>query len=289
MSGLLDVTDSSASDGDLDAGSHVTNGKLDDWETFSNLGENHSGLWGDGWDTEELSGAESERSSFISVNPDSVGDEFSPDFPNPKELAANMNDGPIASNSTRTELYDSATTCHILPYHNIFNNFVDIAPKSLNAANKQRFTAVGQGYTLVSIRKLDEQGYKFSFGDGKMTMHNQDGKTIGEVLKTDKGVYKVIHNGDNSLYAATEPITLMEFHHHMGHISPAVAKRLAEKGMATGLHADTSSGEMVFCKSCIYAKATHKPIVKECQGEQTKEFGNEIHTNLWGPAPVATL
>ena len=316
MPGLLDVTDSSVSDGDSDAGSHVTNGELDDWEIFPNLGENHDSPWGDGWDTEELSGTESERSSFVSVDPDSVGDEFSPDFPNPEELAADVNDGPIASNSTRTELYDSGTTRHISPYRNMFNNFVNIAPKSLNAANKQRFAAVGQGdlvievpngidvsklqltkvlfspevgYTLVSIGKLDKQGYKFLFGDGKMTMHDRDGETIGEVLKTEKGVYKVIHDGDDGSYAATEPITLMEFHRRMGHISPAVAKKLAEKGMATGLRVDTSSGEMVFCESCVYAKATRKPIAKERQGERAKEFGDEIHTDLWGPAPVATL
>ena len=291
----------------MDAGSHITNGKLDDWETFSNLGENRGGLWGDGWDTEELSGAESERSSFVSVDPDSVGDEFSPDFPNPEELAADVNNRPIAFNSTHTELYDLGTTHHISLYHNMFNNFIDIAPKSLNAANKQRFTAIGQGdlvievpngidvsklqltevlfspkvgYTLVSIGKLDKQGYKFSFSDGKMTMHNQDGETMGEVPKTDKGVYKVIHDGNDGLYAATEPITLMEFHRCMGHISPAVAKKLTEKGMATGLRVDTSSGETVFCKSCIYAKATHKPIAKEHQGEWAKEFGDEIHTDL---------
>ena len=101
-----------------------------------------------------------------------------------------------------------------------------------------------------------------------------------EVPKTDKGVYKVIYDGDDSLYADTKPITLMEFHHHIGHIYPAIIRRLANHGMATGLQVNTSSGEMVFCKSCIYAKATHKPITKKHQGECAKESSDEIHTNL---------
>ena len=59
-----------------------------------------------------------------------------------------------------------------------------------------------------------------------MIMCNQDGKTIREVPKTDKGIYKVIHDGDDSSYAATKPITLLEFHHYMGYIRPAIIKRL---------------------------------------------------------------
>ena len=55
----------------------------------------------------------------------------------------------------------------------------------------------------------------------------------------------------------------------------------------TGVKLETMSGEFPFCESCVYAKATRKPVAK-VQGEQATEFGGEIHSDLWGPAPVAT-
>lgn len=36
------------------------------------------------------------------------------------------------------------------------------------------------------------------------------------------------------------------------------------------------------------AKATWKSIPKEREGKRAKDFGREIHSDLWGPAPVET-
>ena len=71
----------------------------------------------------------------------------------------------------------------------------------------------------------------------------------------------------------------------MGHVSQGVAKQLAEKGLVTGVCSDTSSSDVIFWESCIYAKA----IVKVHEGEQSMEFRGEIHTDLWGSALVATI
>ena len=48
------------------------------------------------------------------------------------------------------------------------------------------------------------------------------------------------------------------------------------------------TGKEFFCKSCVYAKATRKPVVKAQKGEHAIEFRGKIHSDLWGPAPVAT-
>jgi hypothetical protein len=93
-----------------------------------------------------------------------------------------------------TEVYDSGTTRHISPYCEMFENLVDIPPKTFNATNQQKFDAVGKGamvievlnsvnalklqltevlyslevgYTLVSIGQLDECGYSATFAGGK--------------------------------------------------------------------------------------------------------------------------
>ena len=75
----------------------------------------------------------------------------------------------------------------------------------------------------------------------------------------------------------------------MGHISVEVARKLVEKGFVTGVRLEpTPSGEPFFCESCVYAKATRKPVPKVRDGKHATKFGEEIHTDLWGPAPITT-
>ncbi|KIJ08749.1 hypothetical protein PAXINDRAFT_63122, partial [Paxillus involutus ATCC 200175] len=81
-------------------------------------------------------------------------------------------------------------------------------------------------------------------------------------------------------------ITVMELHRRMGHISPSVARRLAENGLVSGLKFGMSADEPTFCELCVYAKAMRKPIAKERTGERATDFAGEVHSDLWGPAPV---
>ena len=43
------------------------------------------------------------------------------------------------------------------------------------------------------------------------------------------------------------------------------------------------------CALPIYAKTTRKPINKERQGDQASTFRDEVHSDLWGPSPLATI
>lgn len=82
---------------------------------------------------------------------------------------------------------------------------------------------------------------------------------------------------------------LDQFHCRMGHISPEVAWKLVDKSFVTGVRLETTpTSDPFFCESCVYAKATCKPVAKAWEGEHATEFGGEVHSDLWGPAPVAT-
>ena len=105
----------------------------------------------------------------------------------------------VKSNGT-AELYDSGCMNHISPYHNQFENFEQTFPRSFKAANKQMFSTIGKGdlvidvsngdtfmklrlmdmqyspnvaYMLVSIRRLDNEGYSAKFGKGKCVLEHQ--------------------------------------------------------------------------------------------------------------------
>ena len=230
-----------------------------------------------------------------------------------EEIAAAVSSG---SSDIHAELYNSGTTCHISPYCDMFTNYTPTPPKYLNAANKRKFVAIGKGdmvikvpngmkssqlqltevlyssevgYTLVSIGRLDECGYSTTFGDGKCTIQDVSGGTVGQIPRSAKAVYKVVHDDCKPTYAVDKTVTWTELHRRMGHISLGVAKKLAENSLVTGVRVDLLSGDTVFCKSCVYAKATWKPVAKEHEGERATEFGGEIHTDLWGPAPVTTI
>ena len=85
-----------------------------------------------------------------------------------------------------------------------------------------------------------------------------------------------------------EAVTLDHLHRWMGYITyhPGIAKKLISEGFVTGVRLASTADTEFFCESCVYAKATLKSIPKTCKGEHAKKFGEEVHSDLWGPAPV---
>ena len=307
-SSLPDLQSVSNSSEGSDAGDYSDGD--DDW--FSEVDEDDIGdfylaPYG-GWESEELSGADgSECSSLVSVDLDSERAA--------EEIVAHVGAGDDHANSPRAEVYDSGSTRHLSPFREDLEKFTEISPKTFRAANKQSFSAVGKGelvvdvpngtdssklrltevlyspevgYTLVSVGRLDENGFSANFSGGRCTIMGPDGERVGEVPKNPHGLYCVDHELE-SASAAEEVLTLDQLHHRLRHISPDVVKRLAQNGFITGLRLEsTVTGKEFFCESCVYAKATRKPVVKAQKGERATEFGGEVHSDLWGPAPVAT-
>jgi len=111
---------------------------------------------------------------------------------------------------------------------------------------------------------------------------------VDAVPKT-MGLYRVAHDEPETAHVADEELILYQFHHRMEHISAGITQRLIENRFVTGICLEpTSSGEPFFCESCIYVKATQKPIPKAREGEHAMKFGNKVYSDLWGPAPVET-
>ena len=137
MLGVIDASnddnDESSTMPDLATTPGPSDGGMDDqlcdWddsdrEAFSEVGDDTEGLWGTGWDSEELSGLndESSCSFFIEVNQDSDGEmsqdetRNSPNVPIALDGTAFINDRPATANVSQTVLFDSGSTHHISPY-----------------------------------------------------------------------------------------------------------------------------------------------------------------------------
>ncbi|KJA26564.1 hypothetical protein HYPSUDRAFT_116472, partial [Hypholoma sublateritium FD-334 SS-4] len=74
----------------------------------------------------------------------------------------------------------------------------------------------------------------------------------------------------------------------LGHVGHEAARRLVEKGLVTGVELDESS-KPTFCASCDWGKGHRKAIQRVREGERASVVGEEIHSDLWGPASVETI
>jgi hypothetical protein len=71
----------------------------------------------------------------------------------------------------------------------------------------------------------------------------------------------------------------------MGHLTPDAVKFLVKEGIIEGIHLDESQS-VCTCNSCEFTKTSHKAIKHEHVAEHAKFFGDEVHSDLWGPTPV---
>ena len=88
-------------------------------------------------------------------------------------------------------------------------------------------------YMLVSIGCLDEDGFLVTFGGGKCMIRDGNKEVVGVVPKMVMQVYKVKH--ENIAGVVEERLTLDSFHHHMGHTSLEMARKLVQDKMVTGV------------------------------------------------------
>jgi hypothetical protein len=221
--------------------------------------------------------------------------------------AARLNDG------IETELYDSGASRHMSPYRSRFENYKQIEGKSITAADKRLFKAIGVGnlriqipngkntttillkdvlhapdlgLTLVLISCAAAAGYSLLFRGPFHRIFDPKHKLVGEI-KARNGLYRVDHPSEpNAMVASTkEVVSVEELHRRMGHIAPEAARRLVVDGAVEGIEIDESNN-LKSCDSCEYAKTSRKAIRKVREAPRAAKFGDEVHSDLWGPSPV---
>lgn len=222
--------------------------------------------------------------------------------------------------STMVEIYDSGVTTHMTPHRHLLINYHDIPERMVNAAGKSSFAARGMGdmyvtaykgdvtvryrlkdvlyapdmtATLVSIGRFDDAGLKMQFGDGVCHVMRR-GEVLFTVPKV-RGLYRVFHDSDaayvDAALSADAPmkISLYDLHQRLGHLSYGYIKRLMKDRAVQGFVLNPSQLEEVECDVCMRAKAVRKPIASERSSPRAEAFGDLMHMDVWGPAPVRTI
>ena len=211
------------------------------------------------------------------------------------------------------KLYNSSASQHISPYKADFSSYTTLSqPCYLNATNQNRFPAIGMGtlvicapnnankselilhnvlhtpsigYTLVSLEALNEEGYTSHITSGCLRITSPHREQVADITHMHH-LYQVKHSPEFAHIAKL--MSSMELHRRLGHISVISACKLVQSGAVKGIKLDPNAPE-TDCEACIFARATCLPIYKLCISVLAQSFGDKIHSNIWGPAPVTTL
>ncbi|KIP03168.1 hypothetical protein PHLGIDRAFT_78019 [Phlebiopsis gigantea 11061_1 CR5-6] len=221
----------------------------------------------------------------------------------------------VASYDSIVDVYDSGATRHMTPFRHLLYNYRDIEERTVLAAGNSQFPARGMGdmrvtawngtrwirfritevlyapamtATLISLGKLDDTGHRMVIENGEMQLWRLDGLLC--IIPKVRGLYRVYHAASEESYAASGPqISLYDLHRRLGHLSYSYLKRMLKDSDGYGLSVDPARMEETECDVCPRAKATRQPIASHRSSPRAADFGDRIHMDVWGPAPVQTI
>ena len=219
---------------------------------------------------------------------------------------------------TEVDLYDSGATRHMSGFRYKFLDFVPIDPVPIITADKRSFEATGKGnmyvylpnknqpnsrillkdvlyasamgITLVSISRIAGAGSTVVFTGNICRIYTKNREVVGEI-KVKGGLYRVFGSDSKTVaHAASvkEPMSINELHRRLGHVSHDRARLLVKKGLVKGIELE-EDGDVVICESCEWAKGQRKAVTKIREEDRRTAVGDEIHSDLWGPAPVESI
>jgi hypothetical protein len=81
-------------------------------------------------------------------------------------------------------------------------------------------------------------------------------------------------------------MSVMELHRRLRHISVASTCKLVTSRAVQGIELNPNSKE-VDCNVCTFVHTTCLPMSKPCTSIPTQNFGDEVHTDVWGPLSIA--
>ena len=221
-----------------------------------------------------------------------------------------------ASESSGVILFDSGCSSHMTPLADKLRNTQNVPTRVIQAANAETFTSnttstlhielpiddqstmkslVLQNMllcpntpnTLISLGKLDDDGYTMIIENSTLTIINNQGETVGIIPKTN-GLYQ-LPSLEFAYAAAERLVSLYEAHCISGHQNYAYVKHMFQNNLIRGIKLDPKQMEEPECRTCMLAKATRYPITKIRSSPRAENFGDIFHMDVWGPASVRTL
>ena len=215
-------------------------------------------------------------------------------------------------------ILDCGASSHFTPDKNKLINYQKIEAEPIRAADGHIFSALGKGdmkielpngnqkptpvtlknvfysphlaFTLMSVGRMDQNGYEILIKDSKCVIRSPKSNIIGQIPLV-RGLYRVSQTSKLSsspvANTTSKPMTISELHRKMGHVNHEDLRKMVKDGMITGIDLDMNS-KPEFCEPYIKAKATRKHFPKKSDTKY-ENYGDKIVADTWGPAPVESL
>jgi hypothetical protein len=217
-----------------------------------------------------------------------------------------------------TCLLDSGATQHFDPHQENFTMYTTITLIPITSANGNTFYAIGHSDVPITMQ-WNGQPVAFTL---KNTLHAPDmplALVSVHAMTAAKMSVHFEHNGasiyapdcqliikleaKNRLYPLTGKVTattavsattkptmkmsLMDFHHCMGHTNYCGLLEMLRSGVVTGIELTDTNKK--FCINCVQGQPRRNIIPKKSTGAPAEKYGNIVHSDLWGPAQNPSL
>lgn len=138
----------------------------------------------------------------------------------------------------------------------------------------------GLDHNLLSVRKLEKNGFRIIFEDGKGTIE-KNGSVAAVATISNKQLYILdLHENENAFLSEC----IQTWHMRLGHLGYDSVKRLPNLVEGMDLNSDSSSPEV--CKVCVEGKQTKLPH-NQPRKRATRPL-ELVHSDLMGPiTPVS--
>ena len=214
-------------------------------------------------------------------------------------------------------ILDSGATAHFCPDRSMFTTYVPTAHKAVTAADGRILSSIGRGdillqvpngsgvskfklknvahapsmaFTLISIGKLDDAGCAAEFTDSSCLVRDPTGKVMARIPKRNS-LYRIPASSvdsDTALVAIKpQKLTLYQAHRVFGHVNYAAVRHAISTQKVTGIEIEDTS-DAPFCDACAQAKPHRLPF-PERASNRAEEYGERIHTDVWGPTATASI
>jgi hypothetical protein len=158
--------------------------------------------------------------------------------------------------------------------------------------------APSMSQSLVSVSAMTRAKFAMHFEGRAAHVYSPTGDEIACIPKKD-GLYHI--KGQTTPTSSKPPkvaspaamavtptqISMTKFHRCMGHANPQALQKMISEGVIEGV--EIIDKEIPICDACICAKHSRKPYPQESKTPPCTRYGERVHSDVWGPAPVKSM
>ena len=138
-------------------------------------------------------------------------------------------------------------------------------------------------FTLISVTWITNAGYSCTMRGKTCTIMGPSNKVVSRIPEI-HGLYCVIDTTamkaePKSANATSQPLTISQLHHLMGHINHDDLHTMVKNGIVEGIDLNMDS-RLEFCDVCVKAKATQKPFLKKSMSDRVKAYGDKVSADI---------